>query len=445
MASPSLHVATDLLARVRSVNALAEEARALANFVVANGRASISVRDAARTIAEPVRFAPGPAPIRPGEHIRDGLRRDSRDALLWTDLALVQASRGHAAAAKRSMRNALFAGHANRHVLRSAAALHAHLGDPDEGLFILRSAESLATDPWLQSAEIALSQLAETGSITARQGRVDLLQQRIMPHSASELASALASLEAASGHDRKSRSLLEIAVLEPTENAVAQVEVESTRVKFEVPDSVLRFAGRHEAQARDHFERREWRESVDAAAEWQQDQQFSLEAAVFTSFVASAGLEDYDAAISAASLGLIANPNDATLLNNLAFASASVGRVDEAAAALRRVDRRNMSEQERCVVLATEGLVAFRRGNASAGRLKYAESIRIARAKGWSEYLTRASAYLAREEVLGHTEMAKTALVDATNAARKQGSGMAQLILDRVNGILEMRHGSGFS
>jgi tetratricopeptide (TPR) repeat protein len=338
------------------------------------------------------------------------------------------------------MRNALTTGRANRHVLRSAAALFAHLGEPDAGLTVLRNAPGLASDPWLQAAEIALSQLAETGSRTAKAGRLDLLRSQHEPRNSSELASAIASLEAASGHDQKARELLQLAVVSPTENAVAQVEVEAKRVRFEVPEAVLMREGRHEAQARDHLERRSWRASVDAAIQWQQDQKFSLEAAVFASFVASAGLEDYEVAITVASLGLVANPNDATLLNNLAFASASLGRVDDAESALRRVDERSIDPYESCVVLATQGLVAFRRGAAPAGRALYLDAIRAAERAGLREPAVRARAYLAREEVLSGTDEAAAALETARQAAQRIRSGMAQLVIDRVDASTALRN-----
>lgn len=438
-ARPSLPFAADLLTRGLATHEGRDFVMPVAKWVVQNRPRTDAITVVARHILEPeVSHLPAP-PNGTHSEPRERLREEPRNAIAWVDLALRQVSSGHASSAQRSMRSALHFAPDNRHVLRSAAALYSHLGTPDEALYVLRRSSRTQVDPWLQAAELALAQEADEPSRTEKAARNQLRGQRVHPRDASELSAALASLEADAGRDKVARRYLELAVADPTDNSVAQAEVESTRVRFEVPAEVLGRRGQDEAQARDHYGRLEWHQALEASRRWQEDQSFSLDAAILRTFVAATGLEDYEDAVHAARLGLRASPRDATLVNNLAFSLASLGRAEEAAAVLETADVANATEMEEVFLTATRGLVRFRLGDHVGGREFYRQAIDSASRHGWRNYIAWAYLYLAREEAAAHTAVASQALANAQLAADREGSAMTRALAQRVTDFATVR------
>jgi hypothetical protein len=91
-----------------------------------------------------------------------------------------------------------------------------------------------------------------------------------------------------------------------------------------------------EARAWSEFYLGSWVRALRAGKRWLRDQPFSASPAVHASYVASVALEDYEEGVRIANSGLLANPNDPTLLNNLSYSLANFGRLQEAEAALSR-------------------------------------------------------------------------------------------------------------
>jgi tetratricopeptide (TPR) repeat protein len=115
--------------------------------------------------------------------------------------------------------------------------------------------------------------------------------------------------------------------------------------------------------------------------EWLRDQPFSKRPAVFTSYVASL-IEDYEKSISILKKSLNANPDDPTLINNLAFALGSANRLDEAENALRQIDIAEMKGLPAITLAATAGLLLFRSGSPDRGRDLYNLAISRASEQG---------------------------------------------------------------
>ena len=66
----------------------------------------------------------------------------------------------------------------------------------------------------------------------------------------------------------------------------------------------------------------DWKGVVAASMDSLLDEPFSSRPAVLGSFAAATGLEDYGLAVNITGNGLIANPNELGLINNLAFSLA---------------------------------------------------------------------------------------------------------------------------
>jgi len=134
-----------------------------------------------------------------------------------------------------------------------------------------------------------------------------------------------------------------------------------------------------EAYARSASELGQWEEVLRHAEAWIEDQPFDNAAANIASYAASVGLEDWKRAIDFAQLGLRSQPREPILLNNLAYALLESGRVDEADAQLQLLDLKSVTDRERVALLATHGLLRFRRGDRLGGVEGYEAAIRLAR------------------------------------------------------------------
>ncbi len=411
-----------------------ESGLAAARFVLENGESGEVPRALARRLlaeldpSEPLDFglpdfnderAEAQRTIR---RLRPALRRNPRNPLGWVDLAHAHASLGHTEEADRSMRVALASSPASRVLLRSASRLYVHRDEPDRAHSLLLRADSVRHDPWLLAAELATASAAGQSPQFARRARQLLRDDSIRPFHLTELASALATLELEAGSTRRARQLFRRSLADPTDNSVAQAEWAANRFgEFVVDEEHLKIRRGYEARARHASSRAEWQTAVDESWNWLKDEPFSTEPAIFGSYVASVGHVDFEESIRLAEAGLLANPDDATLRNNLVFALANLNRLDEAEMQFRRI-RGPHEPRVQLTLLATAGLLSYRRGHSSEGRDLYRRAIDLARRIGDSRALSLASTFFAREELLANSSSAAVALQDAIRIASSEQS-----------------------
>jgi tetratricopeptide (TPR) repeat protein len=120
-------------------------------------------------------------------------------------------------------------------------------------------------------------------------------------------------------------------------------------------------------------------------------------------------MQDYDTGIKFCKVGLISNPHDPLLLNNLAFSLAMNNKPIEVFEYLNKVDAvSEINEQTRICLLATKGLACFRSGNIEQGRNFYLQAMEYAQKKKYSYYYYMALLNLAREEAFVNPDLAKT-------------------------------------
>lgn len=347
------------------------------------------------------------------------LAADARDALAWTDLALAYTSLGQRERAKVSVRNALLVARENRVVIRAAVRFWVHLRDPEAALYVLRSSRSALGDPWLLAAEIAVAPLIGQAPAFMKAGVRILDAGRFGELQVSELAAALASIELAAGNVKRARKFFRRALQSPTENVVAQ----ATWAEFAAGLGVLNEEHllapySYEARARDAAHVGDWERAMTESGTWLSDQPFSVAAAAFASYTASVGLMNYSVGSEFARVGLIANPRNTLLLNNLAFCLASADAPDAAAGILAGIARSEIEDDG--VLLATSGLIEFRRGNIDAGRTLYMRALALFRRYQLPKSEALAAIYLAREEQIAHTSEAQPALHAAMTLAKSR-------------------------
>jgi len=329
------------------------------------------------------------------------LHEDPRNVFLWNDLALIYESLGFYHQSEKAMNIGLGLSPENRYILRPAARLYIHHENGRLAHRLLWSNQRIKYDPWLLSAEIAVASAIGKTSRFVKTARL-MLESNKFPHfHSSELASAIATLEFEAGNRKRARKFFEKSLIAPTENAVAQAAWAlrmdpNLRIKT---DSLNKGPVSHEALAWEYNRRAKWDEAVIEAYEWLMDQPFSSRPAILGSYVLSVAKQDYKKSAEIAKLGLIANPNDFTLINNYTFAAAHTDEFEEAKKEFTRLDQDKLSKRDRIAWLATSGLIKYRERQYEDGRQLYQRSLELAKSESEDKLYCQALINFTLEEI----------------------------------------------
>jgi|SRR5215469_4819258 len=360
---------------------------------------------------------------------------DPRNPIAWVDLARLYTVAGQIPKAENAIEIALKLNPANRFVLRSATRFFVHIGDRERALRLLRSVGNFE-DPWITAAEIGVSTLEEREPRETKQGRRLLADENLSTFAKTELASALATLELQGGRNNLAKKLFRQSLTEPNENSLAQAEWASTQIpQLEVDverPSVIRS---YEAKALLGLKSGDWDLAAKNSLDWLHDQPFSSRPAATASYVFSTIYDQHSRAEDILRASLVSNPRDRGLINNLAFALVSQDRVEEAAKILATIDPYAADDGARVTLLATTGLVAFRRGLADEGQLLYRKAMDLAKQKGLIKFEALASIYLAREEILAKSPAAAEDVKRAEELARKCDEPDVKFVLKKITDL----------
>ncbi|RJP31596.1 MAG: hypothetical protein C4547_15415 [Phycisphaerales bacterium] len=319
---------------------------------------------------------------------------------MWVELARAYATLGLPKPAERAISIALRLARENRYVLRCAARFFIHQNDLVRAHDLLRRSDSVRADPWLLSAEIAVANAASRVSNHIRSARAMLEGRRIGPFDLSELGSALATTELEAGKTKHARRLFRRSLERPSENSIAQAAWAQRRFGVSIVDpGVLEGGSSSEATAWAKYQDGEWQLGLEHAKRWLDDQPFSSRPATFGSYIASVCLASYDECAGIARRGLMANPNNFLLLNNLTFGLAQMGQVHDAEREIGRINPEHLPEQDRVVWTATRGLVQYRLGHFETGKALYREAVQLASDRRDRRRLALASIFFAMEEL----------------------------------------------
>ena len=337
---------------------------------------------------------------------RRTLRRWPDNPLVWVDLAREYSNLGQIRPAARALQVGLGLAPDDRHVLRSASRFYLHIRDPERAHHVVYRSLATRTDPWLLAAEIVAAGVSEKGSGLVKVGNRMLASGRFHPRHVSELAGALGTLEHQSGKRRKVRRYFRQALVDPTENTVAQAGWLARHMPdFELPPESLHVPRAFEAQSWQSAVQEDYERAVELSWEWLKDEPYSTRSALFGSWIASMAIADFEEAERLVDAARLANPDDPRLLAQLFYCQASRGKVDAAESILPRLeaaienDEGHRSAEEWEVMLyADRGLLAYRQGRVAEGRRLYGEAMRVAKSNNLREAHALALLNYVREE-----------------------------------------------
>jgi tetratricopeptide (TPR) repeat protein len=368
--------------------------------------------------------------------IRDELKQYPYNPILWANLARLHLTLGCPEKATRAMQVALAMAPENRFLLRAASRLYLHQREKERAHLLLARAPRLRSDPWLLAAEIATADSRGRTSRNISLARKVIENGRYAPHHVSELASALATLELKAGKRRSGKRFVDLSLEDPTENAIAQAAWLARNIAFVRMRDEHQLTASSEANAYLAQKTRQWDLALSETFQWQVDQPFSSRPAIHGSFIASSILENYELAIAFAEQGLLSNPDEAVLYNNLAFAQALNNQPEDALKTLDRVRDVSVPKLAQIFLSATRGLVAYRLGQHALGRRYYEQAIALARGDLATEAAARI--HLALEELRVRSYEAERLRAEAIQLASTVDDPALEVLSKRLAGVKQI-------
>ncbi len=327
------------------------------------------------------------------------------NSINYVDLARDYSILGQKSKAMSSITKALALSPCNRFVLRSAIRLLTHYEEIEYAHDLIRNNPLTPIDPWVTSAEIAVSTLRGRNSRFIKKGFSLLQSRNFSDFNLTELASSLGTVELLNGSHKKSRDLFLTAYRDPNDNSMAQIEWASSKdnkIQFETKEHINH---NFEALALDKFYSKDYDSSINYIFRWFLDQPFTKRPVMLGAHIASSFLKDQEKSRNFLRAGLISHPSDPQLINNLAYSLALENRTDEALEQLNSINNlTSISETTRICLLATTGLVNFRKGFHEEGRKMYLQSMEQSKSINSEYYNWLALLNYAREEVIIKSE-----------------------------------------
>ena len=329
-----------------------------------------------------------------------------RDPLTWVTLARRHFVHGHNRLAERELRIAHALAPNDRYVARAAARFFLHYDRIDDAAGVLRRTPATMHDPWLMAVAILVGRMRGGPQPLVKKGMAILKRRAFPPRAVSELATLVGTAEWANGKVRAGRKWLRLALKDPTENVVAQMQYLRRRVAR---------GGEWEAQA---FEAKAWwsledhdvAASAEALSLWQRDEPFSRDAGLLGAWVHGTARGDYHKGLSGLLAARLVRPLDPHLIAQEVYIRAELGDLDVAEKllithlpiAIRKSGESIDTNRWAALMEADRGMISFRRGMREQGRLHYENAVALSRGSRRHRAMAKAARWhWIREECRG--------------------------------------------
>lgn len=336
--------------------------------------------------------------------LRNQVHSHCNNPIAYCELARCYASLGMDEKAKRYMNYAVYLAPHSRYISRCAARFYVHVGDLDKAKRVLITNGKVKSDPWVMSAEIAVESLMERSSNYIQTGRRLVLSGNVSAYSSSELCFAICNEDRYYGKRKDARIMYEKGIIDPNDNSLAQAEFfakEDSNINLDM-SSFSRIAHKNEAETRKALSLGNYQAAFISSLKWMQDYRFEHRPISFAFGISCDYLKKYDYAIEIVKGFIKSNPKDPAAINNLIYALGLSDRIDEAEQELSKIDIRQYqsdhSTNSICLV-ATCGLIEYRKGNIESGRDFYKMAISAANKQKDKKLAAKARLNMIREEI----------------------------------------------
>ena len=336
------------------------------------------------------------------------LRRQLRDfcynAITYCELARCYSDLGMKDKAEFYMKCAVQLAPQNRYISRCAARFFVHIKDPGRARSILLANQGVKRDPWIMASEIAVSTVMNRTSRNIKAGREIVLSDTVSPFSSSELCFAICKEDYDAGKKKDWQSMFGLGLRAPNENTLAQAEFiarEETRMRFDY-DQYDAVSHKNEADTRNFYSLDKYEEAFISSLKWMRDYRFSHEPTAFASDITCTFLKQYDYSADIIKRWLESHPHDYPMVNNLVYVLALSDKIEEAEKYLSSINLKQSladNTDNGICLIATEGLIQYRKKNIEEGRALYQLSIDTAKRLRKKELAGKARLNMIREEI----------------------------------------------
>jgi Tfp pilus assembly protein PilF len=327
--------------------------------------------------------------------LKKRLMESPRNTLAHVEIARLYSRLAQPIPAEEHLRIALTVSPNDRFALRAATRFFTMVGEPALALNELWKAPALASDPWLQSAELASAMLAKRNMKKASKAAEKIERKKAISIEFSELAAGWAThLELGGASTRKVLKTLTPTLQQPTENALAQGVWLTDHVGKDFADVFPKIhipSDAYEARAMAFTEQGDFVRAEQEANKWVADQPFQVRSFSTLAFLRFVHLKQYEAAQQASVQGLILHPDDWTLLNYATISSALAGNIPRAEEFYRRFEKVATADNAKAFLMAAHGMLQFSKGNFREGVRSYFNTVRWCRRKNLPQESSRLS------------------------------------------------------
>lgn len=301
------------------------------------------------------------------------LSRYPRNPICWIDLARLYTIKGQTDKAKRAVKVAMNLAPIDRFVIRSSIRFFIHMREFDKAWFYSRRASQQSNDPMIRSLEVNLADRINKN--IARSNRnipKDLSFDELFHFS--ELIASYGMLELNSGNVNKAKKMFREAWVNPTENVITHSEwVLRNKLRGIKKPLELNYSKSHEALSWYNYYNLKLNDALENLKEWQLEEPYSASPYILASHIYS-NTNRFSNAIRSAKSGLLTNPHNFILKNNLCYALVNDGQLEESQKILDNIPPKYLNDN---IVFynATKGLLEFKKGNIKKGRELYLKTI----------------------------------------------------------------------
>lgn len=380
--------------------------------------------------------------------LRAHLSQQPRNILAWVDLAREHVILGNSDHAERAMTIALNLAPNHRWVTRVASRLFIHIDRIDKSHRLLMNHPGIRNDPWIASAELAVSELSgrtsKNISISKR-----LLESGLNPKHTAELASALGTLELSAGANKKAKNYFRSSLEAPNRNVLAQAkwveQAHDLKAGVRITNEQMEMA--FEAKAWENYIEGNISKALHFCMEWYKSEPYSSKPPMLATYLAAL-VDQYDIVIRVAIDGLKTNPDNLTLKLNKAYGEiAKIGifsekPVDEATILTWVSFFKDIIKKEKSGAshaAANLGMLCYRIGYLENGKDWYNYAETLCKKEG-SETLVMCSTYHAREAIIAKASWADSVYTIAKDLVQKASGPDLPSALFYINKIENLLH-----
>lgn len=327
------------------------------------------------------------------------VRFNNTDDSAWVDLAFFYSIQGQKKQAEKCINTALYLNPTSIFTIKGITKYLLLTGNIDEALWVLNKNDDYKSNPQIISTEISIAEAYNLKSKLLRKGHSIVKEGNITSFEKNELFATFATMEFNSGNSKMGQKLFSNSLIYPNENILAQARYLSSKFNKTINTADINIPGTYERDSWIAYKNENFEDVLKYSIEWFYFQPFSVTPALMNSFINSMVFNNEKKSIEMTKKALRIAPNNFSLLNNQVVSLYRSNNLKEGDLKLKELEKCPISkEEDRKVLLATEGLADYRNKRIVEGKEKYIDAINYFKRKNDIEKYCRAVYFLAYEK-----------------------------------------------